>query len=313
MPVGYFLAHPGGLATEPTSQEVIREVALASMRQAELNPNAPASLPPRPEISEDQREQLLGEGCWVVQNGTGRIDCPSWHPSSQPTPVYQETEDGFVVGMHDPSESSRSGPERRYHFERQADGSYIYRNADGRNFIVIRPDGRMESGQNLIQEPVDTGLVYRVQDFSSYQLPWDQPPLPQYMWREVEEPTREVRVRLAEQTDMANVNAALSGLHQELLKIIERHHDWSLDQQHDFLFRRWDECREDSVGNEARTSIEEFIRLNYLQGTPKEITEAELRAFNDRRRTESQSFCPYGCLPGLELAEPQVGDSLSPH
>jgi hypothetical protein len=322
MPVGYFLAHPGGLATEPTSQEVIREVALDSMRRAELNPTAPA--PQQPERSEDQREQLLSEGCWILQNGTGTIRCPSWHPSNQPTPVYQETEDGFMVGMHDPSATFRSGPERRFRFERQENGDYIYRDPDGRNEIIIHPNGRMEDRTNLpppniyiLGYPVfgpppaspainpASGLIA-----ISITFPWDNPPLPHSMWSEIEESTRGVRRQVAENYDASVTRETLDGLSIELKQIIEKHTEWSLAHQHDFLFRRWDECREDSVGNEARTTIEEFIRQHYRQGGRLEFTEEEIRGFNERRRTESQSFCPYGCLPDMVLQEPQVGDSL---
>jgi hypothetical protein len=309
MPVEYFLQYPGGLATEPASQEVNREVAFESMRQAELNP-APATPAQQPVPSQESREQLLSEGCWVLQNGTGTIQCPSSHPSNQPTPVYQETEDGFIVGMHDPSTIGGNSPERRYQFRRQEDGSYIYRDHDRRNWILIHPDGRMEVGQNLFKDTEDLGLIYRVLDLFSGDLPWDRPEIPHYQWREMEDSTRDVRRQMAEQFDASVTREALDGLSLELKRIIDKHSDWSLAQQHDFLFRRWDECREDSVGNEARTTIEEYIRRNYPQGTPREITAEELRDFNDRRQTESQSFCPYGCVPGMTLDLPQPGDSL---
>ena len=179
---------------------------MESMRQAELAPSTPAL---RPLNTGESKDQLISEGCWETPRG---LQCPSRHPSNEPTPVFEETEDGFVVGMDDPAVTN---------------GNY-----------------------------------------------WDR------------------------------------RLHQELLEIINRHDDWSPAQQHDFLFRRWDECREDSVGNEARTSIEEFIRRQYPQGTSREISEKELRGFNERRVTENQSFCPYGCLAGMELQEPELGGSL---
>lgn len=309
MPVEYFIRYPGGLATEATSQEVIRGVAMESMDRAELNP-APATPAPQPVAPQESREQLLSEGCWVVQNGTGRIDCPSGHPSNRPYPVYQETEDGFLVGMHDPSVTNEGYRDRRYHFQRQTDGSYIYRDPDGRNWIVIRPDGRMEDGQNLFRDAEDRGLIYSVFDIFSWDLPWDRPAIPHYMWREVEEATDKIRLQMAEVYDASVTREALDNLSAELLRIIKSHKTWPLTVQHDFLFRRWDECREDTVGNEARTTIEEFIRQHYPQGGRVEFTEEEIRGFNERRRTESESFCPYGCLPDMVLQEPQVGDSL---
>ncbi len=182
-----------------------------------------------------------------------------------------------MVGMHDPSVISSSSPERRYEFHRQEDGSFIYRDTGGENWIIIHADGRMEDNNHQF-----CGL-----------LPFETPCIPHYMWSEIEQATREVRRQMAERYDRSVTREALDNLSQELSQIIEKHTEWSLSQQHDFLFRRWDECREDSVGNEARTSIEEFIREQYPQGTPREITEEELRSFNERCQTESQLFNPY--------------------
>ena len=60
-------------------------------------------------------------------------------------PHVQETEDGFVAWMEDPYVWNRdSYQERRYEFYHQGDGSYIYRDPDGVNWVIIHADGRME-------------------------------------------------------------------------------------------------------------------------------------------------------------------------
>lgn len=217
-------------------------------------------------------DQLISEGCWEVPNGS--IQCPIWHPASQPFPVYQETADGFIVGMHDPGVIDGSSG-RRYHFKRQADGSYIYRS--GGNWIIIRADGSMEDNSNQ----------------SCGFLLWENPGIPHYIWSEIEQATREIRDRLAEQYDISITREALDNLPQDLSDSIGRHPEWLLADRHDFLFRRWDECREDSAGNEARSIILEFIRRHYPQGSGREITEKEIRSFNARSVTESQLFNPY--------------------
>jgi len=234
-------------------------------------PQAAPSNPPQT----SRRDQLFSEGCWEVPNGS--IQCPSWHPVSQPYPIYQETADGFAVGMHDPSVISSSAPERMYEFHHQGDGSYIYRDPDGVNWVIIHADGRMDDNSRD-----GCGI-----------LPFQNPCIPHYIWSEIEQATREVRRQMAERYDNSITREALDNLFQDLSDSIGRHPEWSLVQQHDFLFRRWDECREDSVGNEARTIILQYILEHYPQGSPLEFTVKELRGFNERRQTESQLFYPY--------------------
>jgi hypothetical protein len=234
---------------------------------------------------------------------------------AEPIPGCREVGGGFACRIIDPTiarhlSTEENFSEREYLFIRLENGDYIYRDPDLHNEIIIHPDGTMEDRTNIISRPADRGLLYPVFDLFSGNLPWDIPPIPHYMWSAAEAATAETRQRIAEITDMANVNQALEGLHQELMGIIKRHPEWSLVEQHDFLFRRWDECREDSVGNEARTAIEEFIRQHYPQGGRLKFTEEEIREFNGHRATEGMSFCPYGCLPGMNLSEPQLGDSL---
>jgi hypothetical protein len=164
-----------------------------------------------------------------------------------------------------------------YEFHRREDGSFIYQDPDGVNWVIIHADGRMEDSSTH-----GCGI-----------LPFQNPCIPHYMWREIEEATRDLRLQMAERYDRSVTREALDGLSQELKQIIDKHTEWSLVQQHDFLFRRWDECREDTVGNEARRIIEEFIRQHYPQGGHLEFTEEEIRRFNERRHPGSQSFNPY--------------------
>jgi hypothetical protein len=245
---------PGGLATEPASQEVIREVAMESMDRAELTPAPATPAPQQPEASEDQREQLLSEGCWVVQNGTGTIRCPSWHPSNQPSLVYEQTGDGFIVGMHDPSVIGGNLPERRYHFQRQADGSYIYRDSDGRNSVIIHSDGRVEYQTSRIAVDGTSG---------SFVPPWEDPNLPLYIYSEIDKSTAPVVRQITEQHDNSVMSEALDGLFQDLSDTIARHPEWSPSEQREYLFGRWNECERTERGQEARRIIEKYIRENY--------------------------------------------------
>ena len=205
-----------------------------------------------------------------------------------PTPVliprWRMTEDGFIVSLHDPTITCECYQEREFRFRREENGDYVYRDPDGRNSVIIHPNGRVEYQTSRIAVNGTSG---------SFVPPWEDPNLSPYISGQIREAIAPVVRQIAEQYDSSVTREALDNLSQELLEIIERHSEWSLAQQRDFLFRRWDECREDSVGNEARTTIEEFIRRHYPQGTPREITEEELRSFNERRQTESQSFSPY--------------------
>jgi hypothetical protein len=177
----------------------------------------------------------------------------------------------------------------------------VYRDPDGRNSVIIHPNGRVEYQTSRIAVNGTSG---------NFVPPWEDPNLSPYLSAVIREAIAPVVRQISEQYDNSVTRETLDNLSQELSDIIERHGEWSLAQQHDFLFRRWDECREDSVGNEARATIERYIRENYPQGTNREFTEEELRNFNERRQTEAMSFCPYGCLPGMILQEPQLGDPL---
>jgi hypothetical protein len=141
----------------------------------------------------------------------------------------------------------------------------------------MHEDGRMESGQNLIQEPVDMGLVYRVQDVTAGALPWDRPPLPHYMWEEVERSTVEVRRQIAEEHDNSVMREGLDGLFEDLSETMARHPEWLLPEQQAYLLGRWVECDRTERGMEARRIIERYIRENY---------------------------------PEMSLPEPPLGDSL---
>ena len=192
--------------------------------------------------------------------------------------IGAEIQESLAATSPDPSAEPRV-----YDFVRTANGDYIYRDPDGRNEVIIHPDGRMEDRTNV---PLSLDVI-------AYIFGYDNPPLPLYMYHEIEDATSEARQRMADETDMSYTREALDGLSVELSQIIERHQEWSLAQQHDFLFRRWDECREDSVGNEARTTIIEFIRAHYPQGSCLEFTEDEIVAMNERQMTESMTFSPY--------------------
>jgi len=237
----------------------------------------------------------------------GLTDTPSGQPpqphtlppaDADPIPSCREVGGGFACRITDPTIARHLGTdehlsEREYLFSRQANGDFIYRDPDRHNEIIIHPDGTMEDRTNIISRAEDIGLIYQVFNIFSGNLPWDIPRIPHYMWSAAETATAETRQRLAEQYDNSVTREALDNLFQDLSDSIGRHPEWSLAQQHDFLFRRWDECREDSVGNEARTIILQYVLAHYPQGSPLEFTGEELRGFNDRRQTESQLFNPY--------------------
>ena len=58
------------------------------------------------------------------------------------------------------------------------------------------------------------------------------------------------------------------------------------------IFRLWDECEEDEVGNEARDAIVAFVQ-EHLPAGPRGYGDEELSALN-RERSSRAPFRPYG-------------------
>lgn len=222
-------------------------------------------------------------------------------------PRWRETADGYIFSLHDPTLTGEGYIEREYRFIRQENGDLVCR-LDAHNDIIIRPDGSLTEYFSYLTRPRDTGLLYSVVNIFNLEL--DPPHTSHVIYREVEEATGPFRRRLTEEQDRSVMRTALDGLSLDLAETIKRHREWSLRKQREYLFVRWDECLEQGGGLEARSIIEQYIKQNYPQGTPREFSEQEIHDFNERRQTEGMSFCPYGCMPGMSLVEPQVGDSL---
>jgi hypothetical protein len=181
-----------------------------------------------------------------------------------PTPVliprWRETEDGYIFSLHDPTVTSGGYTEREYRFRRQENGDLVCV-IDSHNKIIIQPDGSLKEDFSYFPRPQDAGLLYPVVNIFNLEL--DPPHTSYSMYREAEEATRPFRRQLTEQYDNSVMREALDGLFQDLSDTIARHPEWSLPEQRDYLFRRWDECDRTEKGREARRIIERYISENY--------------------------------------------------
>ncbi|MEX1368944.1 MAG: hypothetical protein AB1Z98_37810 [Nannocystaceae bacterium] len=200
-------------------------------------------------------------------------------------------------------------------FRRKGSGKLVFRDTAGRFKATLHADGRVTfrdlpvavgrnptTGQLQAGMPGMSEVVRSAQGQELYQ---------QEKKRLLEE-TFDLRLQMAVDNARTAIDRRLKSLYRELLD------RWSDDSnsevsRREALFRRWDECEEglpvaltgfpDADGSEldqmrreggeqARSTIEGFIRRHLPSGSEQAFTADELRRFNAKRRSRAR-FEPY--------------------
>ena len=244
---------------------------------------------------------------------------PSLRPELSPPPSLQR---GQVVRKVAADASSGSGARdgnprslSEAGFRARRNGSQVFRDKAGRFKATLKADGRVVFQDLPVavgRDPVTNvpkmampGLAEGLRAASGQEL------YQQEKKRLLEE-TFELRLALAVAFAKDKVDRRLKSLYRELLKL------WQDDGTSEAarrraLFERWDECEEGlpvalpgfsgaasseldelrrTGGEQARETIERFIRTQLPAGSPQAYTAEELRRLNAGRRSRGR-FAPY--------------------
>jgi hypothetical protein len=218
-----------------------------------------------------------------------------------------------------PATSSRDGKPRSFEeagFRTRRNGKQVFRDATGRFTATLGADGRIKFKDMPIaisRDPMTgapkglgmPGLAEGLRAASGTEL------YQQEKKRLLEE-TFDLRLQLAIGFARDKVDRRLKSLYRELLA------QWQDDgeseaERRKALFQRWDECEEGlplalpgfagaatselddlrrSAGDQARETIESFIRRQLPAGSPQAYTDEELRRLNASRHSRAR-FAPY--------------------
>ncbi|MEE9382775.1 MAG: hypothetical protein V3V08_05105 [Nannocystaceae bacterium] len=194
----------------------------------------------------------------------------------------------------------------------RANGTYDYLQSAGHFSARIHNDGSITfTDQTNVKElnPLDGGLRFGgLSDWSSRSETMRHAAEKRALFRD----TRELRRDMALREHRERIEAGLNLLHEDLASVWTRR-GRSPGERKEQLFQRWDECSEpdrtvdrdpptptgenvahwrSKAGEQARRTIESFIRQHAPPGSPYAYTDLELEAMNARRESE-QRFAPY--------------------
>ncbi len=212
----------------------------------------------------------------------------------------------------------RDGPPRSLAdagFRPRRSGKLVFRDSAGRFKATLRPDGRVKfkdlpvaigrdpnTGQVKMGMPGAYEAIQTIQGQELYQQEK----------RRLLEATFDLRLQMAVDFARDKLDRRLKSLYRELLD------GWSSSstteaQRRVALFERWDECEEGlsvalpgfdgaatseldelrhTAGEQARETIERFIRRHLPRGSAEAFTADELARFNGKRRSRGR-FDPY--------------------
>ncbi len=212
----------------------------------------------------------------------------------------------------------RDGPVRSLGeagFRPRRNGKLVFRDTAGRFKATLSADGRVHFkdlpvaiGRDPNTGRVKMGMPGLAEGVRAAQ----GQELYQQEKRRLLEETFELRLRMAVDFAVDKIDRRLASLYRELLEQWGKSDRTDAERRVD-LFRRWDECEEGlsvrlpgfdgaasselddlrrSAGEQARETIERFIRRQLPPGSPQAFTEAELRRLNASRDSKAR-FSPY--------------------
>lgn len=224
-----------------------------------------------------------------------------------------------VAGASTAGEVRRDGSPRSLAeagFRTRRNGTMVFRDHTGRFTATLRPDGRLKFRDMPVAVQRDPmtgaarglampGLAEGLRAASGQELYHQEK-------RRLLEETFELRLALAVAFAKDKVDRRLKSLYRELLALW---HDegTSEAERREALFRRWDECEEGlavalpgfdgaatseldalrrSAGEQARETIERFVRRQLPVGSPQAYPDEELRRLNAGRHSRAR-FEPY--------------------
>ncbi|MEM9462796.1 MAG: hypothetical protein AAGF11_52130 [Myxococcota bacterium] len=297
---------------EPNPVERARPARRASSPQSQADPTSPS-----PSTDDDDPAPAPGGIALLGLRGrsqppsSGRRLGPVLRPQLPPPAGGGPIGGGPVVrkvGAEGPATSpQRDGPPRSLAeagFRKRRSGKMVYRDAQSGFVATLLPDGRLKFRETVTPSSMP-GLAEALRSASGQELYIQQK-------KRLLEQTFELRLQMAVSFASDKIDRRLASLYRELLE------QWSRTSKSEAerrvaLFERWDECEEGlavrlrgfegvnsseldqkrrAAGQQARQTIERFIRRQLPSGSPQAYTAEELRRLNARRHSRAR-FAPY--------------------
>jgi hypothetical protein len=315
---------PPEVEPAPAEQPAPSDASATSPRRPKVTPTTPAT-PTDPDAPADP----VGPAIPTEPGGVALLGLRSGSHSStatgslRPTLPPPSVAHGRVVrevGAQQPPPSAFDDGQPRSleeaGFRRRRNGNLVFRDATGRFTATLGPDGRVkfrDMPAAIARDPMTgasvgiamPGLAEGLRVASGQELYQQEK-------KRLLEATFELRLALAVAFARDKVDRRLKSLYRELLD------DWNDDgaseaERREALFRRWDECEEGpavalpgfadaqsselddlrrTAGEQARETIERFIRRQLPAGSPQAYSDDELRRLNAGRRSRAR-FAPY--------------------